>query len=391
MRPRHHAQRYRVHSCTCFRLLRTIFAYPRTLKLTPLCTTDNGAVLMPFASKKSGQQKAKIAAYRSWLSAWATTLAIAPLLVGCISAPIANNTPAPPPVAAAQLEVTPSSISFSSAVVGVQNSQTLKLSNKGGTALTVSGIIANGAGLSITGFSGSTLLNPGTSATFGVELTPKAAGNFSGSVSILSKTASLDTTLPVTGEVAAADLKIAVGPSSVNFGSVAAGKSAAETVTLTNTGNAEVTVSKILLSGSGFSMTGGSAPLHLASAQTVTLDLQFSPAASGTSNGTLTVDSNASDSAVIVKLSGSETTISADHSVGLTWDASTSSGIAGYNVYRAGSEKGPYSRLNGSLVTELKYTDDAVTAGAIYYYVTTAVDSHGDESPYSNWAKAVIP
>lgn len=259
--------------------------------------------------------------------------------------------------------------------------------------MTVTGIVASGAGLSISGFSGSTLLSPGTSATFGVQLNPKNAGTYSGSVSILSNTSALDTTLPVTGDVAAANLEISAGPSSVNFGSVSAGKSAEQTVTLTNTGNSEVTVSKVLLSGTGFSMNGSSAPIQLASAQSVTLELQFSPAFAGTSNGTLTVDSNARDSSVVVKLTGSETAgpVSAEHSVGLTWDASTSAGIAGYNVYRGGSQQGPFSRLNGSLISELKYTDDAVSGGDTYYYVTTAVDQRGDESTYSNWAKAVVP
>jgi P pilus assembly chaperone PapD len=320
--------------------------------------------------------------------------ALTPLLVGCLSEPIARNGAAPvaAPVAAAQLEVTPSSISFAAAVVGVQNSQTLKLSNTGGTALTVTGIIATGAGLSINGFSGSTLLNPGTNATFGVQLTPKVSGDFSGSVAILSKSSALDTTLPVTGEVASAKLAISVGPSSLNFGTIGAGTSKAQSVTLTNTGNTEVTVSSISLSGKGFSMTGSSVPIKLASAQDATVEVQFSPAETGTSSGTLTVDSNASDPSVVVKLSGAETEENAEqHYVGLTWDASKSAGITGYNVYRGGAEKGPFSRLNALLIGGFNFKDDSVSGGATYYYVTTAVNSEGEESQYSNWAKAIVP
>jgi hypothetical protein len=346
------------------------------------------------------QQAKKIAARQSWFLALVCASALSPLLVGCTSMPINNTGPAarPPTATPAHLELTPSTITFGSAIVGVQNSQSLKLSNTGGTAMTVTGIVATGAGLSVSGFSGSTQLNPGTSATFSVQLTPKTSGNYSGSVAIVSQTSSLDTTLPVSGDVAAADLKLSAGATSLNFGSVSSGKSAAETVTVTNTGNVEVTISKVQLSGTGFSLNDGNTPVKLASAQSVTFDLQFSPKASGTSTGTLTVDSNASDSSLVVKLSGSETAVGSNppdpnvqHYVGLTWDASTSSGITGYNVYRGKSEQGPFSRLNGSLVSELKYTDDGVTGGDTYYYVTTAVDSHGDESPYSNWAKAVVP
>jgi len=304
----------------------------------------------------------------------------------------------PGAAAPAHLELTPAAMHFDSAIVGVQNSQSLKLANTGGTAMTVTGFVARGVGLSVNGFSGSTLLNPGTSATFSVELVPKTSGNYSGSLAIVSQTASLDTTLPVSGDVAAADPKLSVGATSVNFGSVSSGKSASETVTVTNTGNVEVTISKVQLSGAGFSIVGSAAPVHLASEQSVKLDLEFSPKAAGTSTGTLTVDSNASDSSLEVKLSGSETVVASNppgqnlqHYVGLTWDASTSSGIAGYNVYRGSSEQGPFARLNGLLVDELKYIDDAVKAGDTYYYVTTAVDWHGEESPHSNWAKAVVP
>jgi len=74
----------------------------------------------------------------------------------------------------------------------------------------------------------------------------------------------------------------------------------------------------------------------------------------------------------------------------LKWNASTST-VTGYNVYRGGASSGPFTRVNGSLVPELSYTDQTVVAGSTYYYVTTAVDSAGVESGYSNAAEAVVP
>ena len=78
------------------------------------------------------------------------------------------------------------------------------------------------------------------------------------------------------------------------------------------------------------------------------------------------------------------------HSVGLAWNASTST-VAGYNVYRSTVSGGPYTKINLSLVAVLNYTDSTVQSGATYFYVTTAVDSIGNESTYSNEASAVIP
>jgi hypothetical protein len=79
------------------------------------------------------------------------------------------------------------------------------------------------------------------------------------------------------------------------------------------------------------------------------------------------------------------------HSVALSWTASTSSTVTGYNVYRGAVSGGPYTKLTASPVTAVAYTDFAVQAGQTYYYVTTAVDGSGNESAYSNQAQAVVP
>lgn len=78
------------------------------------------------------------------------------------------------------------------------------------------------------------------------------------------------------------------------------------------------------------------------------------------------------------------------HTVALSWIPSTSS-VAGYNVYRSTTNGTGYVRINASLVSVLAYTDSTVLNGTTYYYVTTAVDSAGLESPFSNQATAVIP
>lgn len=78
------------------------------------------------------------------------------------------------------------------------------------------------------------------------------------------------------------------------------------------------------------------------------------------------------------------------HSVSLSWTASVSN-VAGYYVYRGALAGGPYARLTPSAVTGTTYADAAVQAGQTYYYVVTAVDAAGNESPYSNQAIALVP
>jgi hypothetical protein len=76
--------------------------------------------------------------------------------------------------------------------------------------------------------------------------------------------------------------------------------------------------------------------------------------------------------------------------VNLSWSPSSSS-VAGYNVYRGTQSAGPFTKINSSLETATVYTDNSVTSGQTYYYATTAVNSSGVESSYSNVAQAVVP
>jgi hypothetical protein len=82
--------------------------------------------------------------------------------------------------------------------------------------------------------------------------------------------------------------------------------------------------------------------------------------------------------------------VSTSSSVVLSWTASTSP-VAGYNAYRSNTSGGPYTKLNSSLISTTSYNDQTVQSGSTYYYVTTAVDSQGSESSYSNQAVATVP
>jgi hypothetical protein len=80
----------------------------------------------------------------------------------------------------------------------------------------------------------------------------------------------------------------------------------------------------------------------------------------------------------------------ADHVVDLHWKASTSSDIAGYNVYR-GANGTTWKRINAGLVASTVYDDSSVANKTTYYYATTAVDIEGRESRKTAAVKAVIP
>ena len=96
--------------------------------------------------------------------------------------------------------------------------------------------------------------------------------------------------------------------------------------------------------------------------------------------------SNDSTGVLVTGLDEVFTTPAATHSVALSWNASTSPDILGYNVYRAPytTSCGAFAKLNPMLNTGTLYTDTTVANGDNYCYATTAVNTSNEESGYSN-------
>ena len=72
------------------------------------------------------------------------------------------------------------------------------------------------------------------------------------------------------------------------------------------------------------------------------------------------------------------------HPTSLSWTASTSSSLAGYNVYRSLTSGSGYAKLNGSPLTTTTYVDPTTQPGQTYYFVATSVDTSGNESAFSS-------
>ena len=79
------------------------------------------------------------------------------------------------------------------------------------------------------------------------------------------------------------------------------------------------------------------------------------------------------------------------HTVGLTWLASPSTGVVGYNVYRRSTATGTPVKLNSAIITGTSFTDTTIQLGQTYYYSATSVDTSGVESAQSSQAVAIIP
>jgi len=180
---------------------------------------------------------------------------------------------------------------------------------------------------------------------------------------------------------------LSVGPSTMNFGNVTVGSSKSQTGTLSATSSG-VIIQTASWNGTGFSVSGISFPVMVAAGQSVPFTVTFAPQVTGAAMGSISFLSDATNSPGNVALSGTGAQIT-QHSVSLTWNASTSS-VQGYYIYRGTTSGGPYTRLS-ALEAGLSYVDSTVASGQTYYYAVTAVDAANTESVYSNQATAVIP
>jgi hypothetical protein len=199
---------------------------------------------------------------------------------------------------------------------------------------------------------------------------------------ILSKTFSL--------QLNAAVPTLSVSATNVGFGNVEVDTGATQSVVLTSTGTAPVTISAAATTGAGFTLAAVTFPLTLTSGETATLEVSFDPKFAGSANGQVTITNNSSTgNTAVILMSGTGT----PPLVELSWNAPSDSTdpVAGYNVYRAPTGTSGFQMLNSSAVPETTYTDNTVRSGQTYDYIVESVDQDGVESIPSNLISLTIP
>jgi hypothetical protein len=287
-----------------------------------------------------------------------------------------------------QLSANPTSLNFGTVVNGSSSTTAERLTNSGGSTLTISQIAPSGTGFSISGVNPPVTLSPAQSLTFNVTFAPQVGGSVSGNLAISSNGSNPNLSIPLTG-TGTVPGQLAITPSTIDFGNVVIGTTKTQAATLMAS-NGPVTISSATVSQSEFSLSGLTFPVTIPAGNSLSFAVIFSPQATGTASGNFTFVSNASNTPMVQSVTGAG--ISApQHNVSLTWSASTSSNVVGYNIYRATVSGGPYTLINSALDTSTSDTDTTIQGGQTYYYVVTAVDSTGAESAYSNQTTAVIP
>ncbi len=285
-------------------------------------------------------------------------------------------------LAAGTITANPASLDFGIVQTGTSQPLTETLTNTGGTSVTVSQVGVSAAGFTLSGNPSPITLAAGQGTNFTVTYTPTSTASASGSVTVSSNGANPTLTIALSGAGSTVAGTLSVAPAPVAIGSVFLGTSGHASGTLTASG-ANVTISGATSSNSRFALSG--VPTIIPAGQSLPFTVTYTPLVAGADSTNLTFTSNAQVATTSDTATGTGVTPPV-HSVLLNWNASSSSNISTYNVYRAvyGSSCGGFSKIASTQYTVTTYTDSAVVDGTNYCYTTTAVDSSNAESGYSN-------
>jgi hypothetical protein len=203
--------------------------------------------------------------------------------------------------AAASVAFLPSSLTFPNQIVGTTSApQNAILTNTGGAVLNITSITASGD-FAETNSCGPSLAS-GASCTIAVTFTPTAAGPRAGAVAVADNAPGSPQTLPLNGSGVLAPV-VFLSPTNLTFSGQNVGTtSAAQTVTLTNTGKAVLEFTNVGTTGN-FGETNN-CPASLAAGASCTISVTFTPTAPGNQYGSVVLTDNAANSPQTIPLAG---------------------------------------------------------------------------------------
>lgn len=185
----------------------------------------------------------------------------------------------------------PSPLVFGNVQFGTSRTKTVDISSSDSDVTISSATVLNDTEneFSAQGLAGVTI-NSGSTEPVDVTFSPAVSGMRSATLRVETDGGlTLDVPLEGTG----LDASIAASPNPADFGSLETGTSVTQTVTLSNSGSDDLSISGIGISSSGstdFSVTGGGDQTTLSANGSIAVDVTFQPSVSGTRTSELVVN-----------------------------------------------------------------------------------------------------
>ena len=214
---------------------------------------------------------------------------------------------------ATAVSLSPVTLTFASATEGSTSAaQAVTVKNIGTGAVTLTSETLTGTNASSFVISANTCgasLASNATCTVSVEFNPAAAGTLTASLSVADNASGSPQTVSLTGTgTVASTLAVSLSPTTLTFASTTQGStSAAQVVTVSNTGNSTLTLTSETLTGtnaSSYLISANTCGSSLAASATCAVSIEFTPAAAGTLTASLSVADNASGSPQTVGLTG---------------------------------------------------------------------------------------
>ena len=241
---------------------------------------------------------------------------------GITGTPICGPWPTPvfPPYPVTGVQASPSALNFGSVATGATSAaQSVTVSNPTNAAASVSSIATTGD-FSQTNTCGSSIAANG-SCTVSVKFAPTATGARSGGLTV--NAGGVTNTVALSGTGTAPGPVLNASPGGLSFASTVVGSTtAAQAVTVTNSGTSTATVSGVSVTGD-FSQTNNCSSVAVGASCTV--NVAFKPTAGGARTGTVSIASNANNSPTSIGLSGSGIDSTTNIAAGKNATASSSS------------------------------------------------------------------
>ena len=305
---------------------------------------------------------------------------------GVLGGPVATGTCSSAPQEPTGLTtLAPASLTFSQNV-STTTTQSVSLTNSGTAPLVVSGAALSGVypgDYTIATNTCLTTLAIGASCTATVSFTPKALGDRIAALEFQSNAGDTPGVVALNGKAINAPAPVAsLSPTSLTFaGQLVGTTSAAQTVTLTNTGNAPLSVTTVTATAPFAISTNGCAAKTVAAGASCAVSVTFTPTATGPASGTLSFADNATGSPQTVALSGSGTAqaVAAPSKPALA--AASDSGVKGDNITNVNTPTFTGTAANGTTVSILSdgvSVGSAATSATGTYSVTTGVLADGN-------------
>ena len=225
------------------------------------------------------------------------------------------------------VSLTPTSLTFSSQAVGTTSSaQSVTLTNAGPSGtLTVTTVSATGDFHETDNCAAASPIAVNSTCTISVTFAPTATGTRTGTLNVTDNGNGSLQSINLTGTATAP--AVTLSSTSVNMGSALVGNAATgQSVTVTNSGTASLTVSSVQIAGTNASDFGETNTCNnpVAASGTCQINITFTPSSSGSRSATIGITDNASGSPHTITVSGT----GEDYSFSLPSGSSATSTVA---------------------------------------------------------------